>query len=164
MRLILFKFISFVYSLHACFSPRSHLVTLFFVFLESTCICISVDFLKPARTMMMIQIRADSVLSSLLLPENYYVIQRIMPIKLLKNLFFCRISTKRMRKWSKNVDFTMRVCEDVLIDIISFGDRRQIAKIEDIGTRFQRCIERNRPERPFILFDLECMNYGVFSI
>ena len=107
----------------------------------------------------MIQIRADSVLSSLLLPENYYVIQRIMPIKLLKNLFF-RISTKRKSKWSKNVDFTVRVCEDVLIDIISVGDRRQIAKIEDIGTRFQRCIERYRPERPFILFDLEWR--GVF--
>ena len=77
---------------------------------------------------------------------------------------FLSIAAKRMRKWSKNVDFTVRICEDVLIGIISVGDRRQIAKIEDIGTRFQRCIERNRPERPFILFDLEWMNYGVFNL
>ena len=53
----------------------------------------------------------------------------------------------------------MRVCDDVLIGILSFGRRRYFAMLEPHGTRFQYFIDRYWPEAPLLILDMDCWTY-----
>ena len=55
--------------------------------------------------------------------------------------------------------FTVRLCDDVLIGILSFGSRRYFALLEQHGTRFQYFIDRYWPEAPLLILDMDCWTY-----
>lgn len=49
----------------------------------------------------------------------------------------------------------MRICDDVLLVVFSYGDRRCLGKLEQHGTRFKYHIGRYFPEKPFLLLDMD---------
>ena len=48
------------------------------------------------------------------------------------------------------------ICNDVLIEVLSYFDRRQLTKLEWACRRFHRIVVRCFNERPFLLFKMEC--------
>ena len=53
---------------------------------------------------------------------------------------------------SAKVDFIVRLPADVLIDLLRFGRRQQLAALESIGRRFYVLIEAVFSKAPFIYF------------
>ena len=51
--------------------------------------------------------------------------------------------------------FIVRLCSDVLLEALVFGDRLRITKLERVGRRFHLIIENFFKERPFLRFSLE---------
>ena len=49
----------------------------------------------------------------------------------------------------------MRICFDVLLDVLHFGDRRRLIKLERVGRRFHWIIEKWFLDVPFLRLDLE---------
>ena len=58
-----------------------------------------------------------------------------------------------------NKKFNVRLCDDVLIGVLSFGSRRYFALLEQHGTRFQYFINRYWPDAPFLILDMDCWKY-----
>ena len=58
-----------------------------------------------------------------------------------------------------NKKFKVRICDDVLIGILSFGRRRHFSMLEPHGTRFKYFIERYWPEAPLLILDMDCWKY-----
>ena len=54
------------------------------------------------------------------------------------------------------VDFILIISADVLIDLLRFGRRRQLAALESIGVRFHVLIEAVFSKAPFIYFKYLC--------
>ena len=52
--------------------------------------------------------------------------------------------------------FFIAICNDVLVEVLSFGNRRRLGKLECVGRRFNWTVENFFGERPFIRlgFDL----------
>ena len=48
------------------------------------------------------------------------------------------------------------ICNDVLVDVLYFFGRRQLAKVERLCRRFHRIIVRCFNEAPFLFFEMEC--------
>ena len=53
-----------------------------------------------------------------------------------------------------DVEFFVVLCADVLLELMQYGDRRQLIKSERIGGRFHRLIEAYFRKKPFIRMDL----------
>ena len=47
-------------------------------------------------------------------------------------------------------EFILRLCRDVLLEALLFGDRRRLTKLERVGLRFHRLIENFFKQRPFL--------------
>lgn len=71
------------------------------------------------------------------------------------NIFFLLFSAQT----KANKKFNVRICDDVLIGVLSFGRRRDFALLERHGTRFKYFVERYWPEAPFLILDMECWKY-----
>ena len=52
------------------------------------------------------------------------------------------------------VEFFVVLCGDVLLEMMQYGDRRQLIKSERIGGRFHRLIETYFGKKPFLRMDL----------
>ena len=48
------------------------------------------------------------------------------------------------------------ICNDVLIEVLSYFDRRQLTKVERLCRRFHRIVVRYFNEAPFLFFEIEC--------
>ena len=57
------------------------------------------------------------------------------------------------------MEFFVRLCLDVLLEALRFGDRHCLAKVNRIGRRFYRAIENHFVEAPFIRLDLELLHW-----
>ena len=58
------------------------------------------------------------------------------------------------------------ICNDVLIDVFNFYDRRQIAVLETVCRRYRQLIVRYFSDAPFLILKLEChlqQNSSCFS-
>ena len=53
----------------------------------------------------------------------------------------------------------MRVCHDVLLEALLFGDRRKLSNLERIGRRFHRIIEDFFQQRPLLRLCFEIEPY-----
>ena len=53
-----------------------------------------------------------------------------------------------------NAEFFLLLCNDVFLEIICWGNRRQLVKLESVGKRFHWNIERWLPTTPFLRLDL----------
>ena len=51
--------------------------------------------------------------------------------------------------------FVVRLCLDVLLEILRSGNRCQLAELECIGRRFNQMIENFLGKTPFLRFDLK---------
>ena len=56
-------------------------------------------------------------------------------------------------------EFIARLCSDVLLEALDFGDRRRITKLERVGLRFHLIIENFFKERPFLRLRLRINAY-----
>ena len=52
------------------------------------------------------------------------------------------------------VRFFVRLCSDVLLEALGWGNRRQLTALEELGKRFHWLIDRCFEGAPFLLFDL----------
>ena len=50
----------------------------------------------------------------------------------------------------KEEEFFVRLCLDVLFELLSFGNRRRLSKLERVGRRFHRMVENFFGKAPFI--------------
>ena len=48
----------------------------------------------------------------------------------------------------------MILCGDVLFEVIQFGNRRQLTKVERVGRRIYRLINASLGESPFLVLNL----------
>ena len=53
------------------------------------------------------------------------------------------------------VEFYLRICFDVLLEALQFGDRRSLSKLERLGRRFNFIIEKWFFDVPFLRLDLD---------
>ena len=56
------------------------------------------------------------------------------------------------------VEFLIRLCNDVLLDVLRWGNRYELAELETSGRRFHWLIDRNFKEMPFLRLDLEIIS------
>ena len=61
-------------------------------------------------------------------------------------------------------EFIVRLCSDVLLEALVFGDRARITKLERVGRRFHLYIENFFKERPFLRLGLRIDAYYLISI
>ena len=69
----------------------------------------------------------------------------------------CSLYFSARRKANKK--FNVRICDDVLIGVLSFGRRRHFSMLEPHGTRFKYFIERYWPDAPLLILDMDCWKY-----
>ena len=62
----------------------------------------------------------------------------------------------------KKPKFVVRLCSDVLEDILCYGDRMKLTETEFIGRRFHYIIENHFAEKPRILFNVKA-DYELFN-
>ena len=55
--------------------------------------------------------------------------------------------------------FIVRLCHDVFLEVLIFGDRRRLTKLERVGRRFHLCIENFFREKPFLRLGLRIDAY-----
>ena len=90
--------------------------------------------------------------------------------QLLNNLirfyYFSELRTKKDVK----AKFYVRSCFDVLLEQLSFGNRRQLAKLERIGYRFRILIDQKFVAAPYLRLNLTwysswlCFAIKIFKI
>ena len=56
-------------------------------------------------------------------------------------------------------EFIVRLCRDVFLEALVFGDRRRITKLERVSRRFHLYIENFFKERPFLRLGLQINGY-----
>ena len=56
-------------------------------------------------------------------------------------------------------EFVVRLCSDVLLEALVFGDRPRLTKLERVGRRFHLIIENFFKERPFLRLRLRINAY-----
>ena len=62
---------------------------------------------------------------------------------------------RQNREKDDDLNFVVRICNDVLLVALSLGDRRGLTKLELVGRRFHRIIENFLQQRPFLRFCTE---------
>ena len=56
-------------------------------------------------------------------------------------------------------EFIVRLCSDVFLEVLIFGERRRLTKLERVGRRFHLNIENFFRERPFLRLGLRINAY-----
>ena len=54
----------------------------------------------------------------------------------------------------RKAEFFVRLCFDIFFEELSFGNRRQLAKLESIGRRFRVVIDQKFGVKPFLRLNL----------
>lgn len=57
--------------------------------------------------------------------------------------------------WSINLAFTVRICNDVLDDVLHYGIRMELVALQLTGKRFDCIIQTRFPEKPFQLINIK---------
>ena len=52
------------------------------------------------------------------------------------------------------IQFVVRLCSDLFLDVLCWGDRRQLASLEKLGKRFHLLIDGCFEGTPFLRLDL----------
>ena len=69
-------------------------------------------------------------------------------------------------KMGDNVDlkFFVRLCNDVLLEVLKYGVRRELAELEKIGRRFYLIIDCHVKEAPLLRLHLSLEPSYLFSL
>ena len=70
-----------------------------------------------------------------------------------------KVDTKR----EELVQFVVRVCSDVFLEVLYWGDRRHLIKLEKIGRRLHWLIDGRFKRAPFLCLDIY-INRRVFIL
>ena len=65
------------------------------------------------------------------------------------------------------LDFPVHLCSDVLLELLRFGTRCNLVRIEPVGRRFHRLIELHLRKAPFLLLNMQLTirsDSGVWTI
>ena len=62
------------------------------------------------------------------------------------------------------IEFVVRLCSDVFLDVFRWGNRRQLAALEKIGRRFHWQIDGFFKEAPFLCIDLDITPWYFFLL
>ena len=54
----------------------------------------------------------------------------------------------------KNIHFVVRLCSDLIFEVLYWGDRRHLTSLEKLGKRFDLLIDGWFEEAPFLRLDL----------
>ena len=60
------------------------------------------------------------------------------------------------------IEFYLKFCFDVLLEVLQFGDRRRLTKLEGVGRRFHYLVEKLFGETPFLRLDIKLLHRFVF--
>ena len=63
-----------------------------------------------------------------------------------------------------SVRFFVRLCSDVFLEVLGWGDRSQLAFLETLGRRFFWSIDGHFGEKPFLRKDLLIMPRYILSL
>ena len=63
----------------------------------------------------------------------------------------------------QKLKFIVRLCTDVLLEALYFGDRRRLTKLERVGRRVHRMVENFFTKKPFLRLNL-AINPGYLII
>ena len=80
------------------------------------------------------------------------------------NLICFYYFSELLSKKNGNVKFYVRLCFDVFFEELSFGNRRQLAKLESIGRSFRIVIDQKFGVTPFLRLNLTWYSNCFFSI
>ena len=70
----------------------------------------------------------------------------------------------RRNDWEGNeLKFIVRLCTDVFVETLSFGDRRRLTKFERVGRRLHQIMESFFKLRPFLRLNL-AINPGYLIV
>ena len=64
-------------------------------------------------------------------------------------------SPPRKNEKDKLAEFYLNLCFDVLLEVLQFGDRYRLAKLERTGLRLHQIVENYFSEKPFLSLNLE---------
>ena len=64
---------------------------------------------------------------------------------------------------SKKEKFFVILCGDVLLEVLQFGNRRQLVKVERVGRRLHWMVENFYGSQPFLRLDLN-LNQRFYSL
>ena len=53
------------------------------------------------------------------------------------------------------IEFNLTLCFDVILEVLQFGDRRRLTKLEEIGRRFHYLVEKWFGELSFLRLDIQ---------
>ena len=84
-----------------------------------------------------------------------------------KNLDYFSHSSKEEKidvKRRKIIEFVIRLCSDVFLEVFRCGDRRKLADLEKIGRRFHWQIDGYFREAPFLCLDLDVTPWYFFLL
>lgn len=73
------------------------------------------------------------------------------------NSFFCFMPDRNKNGDENEMDkleFFVRLCGDIVIEVLRFGERRRLTKMEIVGYRFHWIVENFFPEAPFLRLNL----------
>lgn len=69
-------------------------------------------------------------------------------------LFLAFSSLNRNSEKVNEHKFFVHLCQDVILEVLYYGDRRRLTKLERVGRRLFRIIEAQFVEAPFLRLDL----------
>ena len=78
------------------------------------------------------------------------------------SIFYCFSVDGYKKAESNRVRFFVRLCSDVLLEVLGWGDRRCLALLEKLGRRFYWVIDGCFGEKPFLLLDLHITPWYIF--
>lgn len=76
-------------------------------------------------------------------------------------LFYRHISQQEKDE-AIELDFLVRFCGHVLLEVFRYGNRNRLTKIELVGRRFHLMVENFLRERPFLHLNLELELWYLF--
>ena len=69
----------------------------------------------------------------------------------------CIFSLLKQDQEDDEIEFYLRICGDIFLEILKFGDRRHLTKVERVGRRFHGLIDGYYyfAEKPFLRLNLQ---------
>ena len=95
-------------------------------------------------------------------PENVAKSIQMLRMMVCPAIFYCFSVADYKKDESNRVRFFVRLCSDVLLEVLSWGNRRRLALLEKLGRCFHCFIDGRFEEKPFLLLDLHIIPWYIF--
>ena len=79
-------------------------------------------------------------------------------------MIFTFFSILKPYEEDEEVEFYLKFCSDVLLEVLQFGDRRRLTELERVGRRFHHLVEKWFGEMPFLRLYMHLKPGFVFFV